>query len=232
MIFMMYNLHITIKGEYKMKRNLKKLLGLVMILTLGISMVGCGANPKTPEGTVKTALDKLYKGDSVVWKEIIIGKKLSAEEKKQLKEREKKDKDPQFEKIKEFKYKVLESKKSKDSKSVDVKVEFETYDFVKAHKDMQEYFMKNQSKLAKLNEKDLKKTIDEQVAKNLKKAKKVKNKSIIHTELDKKSKEYKVVNLDSNIEFQNAITGGLVKYKIEQTKKYQQQIQKNGGTNE
>lgn len=215
-----------------MKRNFKKLLGLVMILTLGLAIAGCGADPKTPEGAVKTALDKLQKGDSVVWRGIITGKKLSDEEKKQLKERDKEGKDPQFQRIKEFKYKVLESKKSKDGKSADVKVEFKTYDFVKANKDMQEYFMKNQSKLAKLNEKDLKKAIDEQVEKNLKKAKKVKNKSMLHTELDKKSKEYKVINLDSNIEFQNAITGGLVKYKIEQTKKYQQQMQENGGTNE
>ncbi len=207
-----------------MNKRIRIIIGILMITIMAVGLSACGTDKKSPEGAVKSFLKNLQKGDAVVWQEELSGRKLSEEEKKELKKRTKADDDEQFKHIKDFDYKILNSKETKKGKEADVVVEFETYDFVKSADVLQKYFVENQEKLSKMKEKELKETINKEMKKQFDKDKKnIKNKATLHTKFDKKKKEWKVVDLETNFDFQNAITGGLLKNQIEQAQKLQEQ---------
>ena len=78
--------------------------------------------------------------------------------------------------------------------------------------------MKNLGELKAMKEDKLNKTIDKRIKEEFKKAdKKVKNKAKINLVYDKKKDEWKVVDVNRNYEFQDAIMGGMLTYQAQQS---------------
>lgn len=190
---------------------------------MALRLSSCGSDPKTPEGATEGLLKDLQKGDVIVWQEEISGQKLSEKDKKELEKQFKKAPDEIFEHMKDFDFKILDSKETKKGKEADVKVEFTTYDFVKVTEAVQKYFSMNHEKLAKMKKDEFQEELNKVMKKQFDKSKKdVKNKATLRTKFDNKNKEWKVVDLGKNFDFQNAISGGRLKHQIQQAQKLQE----------
>lgn len=201
-----------------MSKKFSKILGIAVILCMIMGLSACGADKKTPEGATEAFLKSLQKGDVIDWQEQISGRKLSADEKKEIKKNFDKSPKEQFNRMKDFDFEIIKTKEVKKGKEAEATVEITTYDFVKVTQNMNSYFTQNLEELKAMKEDKLNKTIDKQIKKEFKKVdKKVKNKAKIHLKYDKKNEEWNVVDLNSNIEFQDALMGGYLTYQVQQS---------------
>lgn len=202
-----------------MSKRFSKILGIALVLCMIMGLSACGPDPKTPKGATEAFLKDLQKGDIVVWQEQLSGRKLSDDEKKQLKKTFEKSPQEQFNRMKDFEFKIVDSEEVKKNKEAEVTVEFETYDFIKVTERMNEYFSKNMKELKAMKEDELSKAIDKKMKEEYKKAdKRVKNKADIVLNYDKKKGEWKVVDPNNNFEFQDALMGGYLTQQAQQLK--------------
>lgn len=202
-----------------MSKRFSKILGIAIVLCMVMGLSACGPDPKTPKGATEAFLKDLQKGDIVVWQEQLSGRKLSDDEKKQLKKTFEKSPQEQFNRMKDFEFKIVDSEEVKKNKEAEVTVEFETYDFIKVTERMNEYFSKNMKELKAMKEDELSKAIDKKMKEEYKKAdKRVKNKADIVLNYDKKKGEWKVVDPNNNFEFQDALMGGYLTQQAQQLK--------------
>ncbi len=207
-----------------MNKKFSKVLGIAIVLCMVIGLAACGADTKTPKGATEAFLKNLQKGDIVKWEEQLSGRKLSGDEKKKIKKEFDKNPQEQFNRMKDFEFKIIKTKEVKKNKEAEATVEFTTYDFVKVSQNMNKYFMKNLGELKAMKEDKLNKTIDKRMKEEFKKAdKKVKNKAKINLVYDKKKDEWKVVDVNRNYEFQDAIMGGMLTYQAQQSMAPKQQ---------
>lgn len=205
-----------------MSKRFSKILGIAIVLCMIMGLSACGPDPKTPKGATEAFLKDLQKGDIVVWQEQLSGRKLSDDEKKQIQKNFKESPHEDFDRMKDFKFKIVDSKEVKKNKEAEVTVEFETYDFVKVTQRMNEYFSKNMNELKSMKENKLNKTIDKKMKEEYKKAdKRVKNKAKIMLTYNKKKGEWKVVDPSKNFEFQDALMGGFLTYQSERSQNLQ-----------
>ena len=205
-----------------MSKRFSKILGIAIVLCMIMGLSACGPDPKTPKGATEAFLKDLQKGDIVVWQEQLSGRKLSDDEKKQIQKNFKESPHEDFDRMKDFKFKIVDSKEVKKNKEAEVTVEFETYDFVKVTQRMNEYFSKNMNELKSMKKDKLNKTIDKKMKEEYKKAdKRVKNKAKIMLTYNKKKGEWKVVDKRKNFEFQDALMGGFLTYQSEQSQNLQ-----------
>ena len=201
-----------------MNKNFRKVLGIAIILCMVIGLAACGADTKTPKGATEAFLTNLQKGDIVKWEEQLSGRKLSGDEKKEMKKNFDKSPKEQFNRMKDFEFKIIKTKEVKKGKEAEATVEFTTYDFVKVRENMNKYFMKNLGKLQAMKKDKLNKTIDKRMKEEFKKTdKKVKNKAKLSLIYDKKKEEWKVVDANRNYEFQDALMGGFLTYQSQQS---------------
>ena len=206
-----------------MNKNFRKVLGIAIILCMVIGLAACGADTKTPKGATEAFLKNLQKGDIVKWEEQLSGRKLSGDEKKKIKKEFDKSPQEQFNRMKDFDFKIIKTKEVKKGQEAEATVEFTTYDFIKVTQNMNKYFMKNLGKLNSMKSDKLNKTIDKRMKKAFKKAdKKVKNKAKLRLIYDKKKEEWKVVDANRNYEFQDALMGGFLTYQSQQSMSPQQ----------
>ena len=202
-----------------MNKKFSKILGVAIVLCMVMGLSACGQDLKTPKGATEAFLKDLQKGDVVVWQEKLSGRKLSDDEKKQLKKTFEKSPQEQFNRMKDFEFKIVDSEEVKKNKEAEVTVEFETYDFITATERMNEYFSKNMKELKAMQEDELSKAIDKKMKEEYKKAdKRVKNKADIVLNYDKKKGEWKVVDPNNNFEFQDALMGGYLTQQAQQLK--------------
>lgn len=202
-----------------MNKKFSKILGVAIVLCMVMGLSACGQDLKTPKGATEAFLKDLQKGDVVVWQEKLSGRKLSDDEKKQLKKTFEKSPQEQFNRMKDFEFKIVDSEEVKKNKEAEVTVEFETYDFIKVTERMNEYFSKNMKELKAMKEDELSKAIDKKMKEEYKKAdKRVKNKADIVLNYDKKKGEWKVVDPNNNFEFQDALMGGYLTQQAQQLK--------------
>ncbi|MDD7513235.1 MAG: DUF4878 domain-containing protein [Clostridiales bacterium] len=202
-----------------MNKKFSKILGVAIVLCMIMGLSACGQDLKTPKGATEAFLKDLQKGDVVVWQEKLSGRKLSDDEKKQLKKTFEKSPQEQFNRMKDFEFKIVDSEEVKKNKEAEVTVEFETYDFIKVTERMNEYFSKNMKELKAMKEDELSKAIDKKMKEEYKKAdKRVKNKADIVLNYDKKKGEWKVVDPNNNFEFQDALMGGYLTQQAQQLK--------------
>lgn len=202
-----------------MNKKFSKILGVAIVLCMVMGLSACGQDLKTPKGATEAFLKDLQKGDVVVWQEKLSGRKLSDDEKKQLKKTFEKSPQEQFNRMKDFEFKIVDSEEVKKNKEAEVTVEFETYDFIKVTERMNEYFSKNMKELKAMKEDELSKAIDKKMKEEYKKAdKRVKNKADIVLNYDKKKGEWKVVDSNNNFEFQDALMGGYLTQQAQQLK--------------
>lgn len=208
----------------KMNKRFSKILGVAIVLCMVIGLSACGADTKTPEGATEAYLKDLQKGDVIKWQEQISGRKLSDDEKKQLKKNFEKSPQEQFNRMKDFDFKVIKAKEVKKGKEAEATVEITTYDFVKVTQNMNTYFTKNLGKLKAMKEDKLNETIDKEMKKEFDKVdKNIKNKAKLKLTYDKKKEEWKVVDVNSNFEFQDALMGGYLTQQAQRSNNSQQQ---------
>lgn len=208
----------------KMNKRFSKILGVAIVLCMVIGLSACGTDTKTPEGATEAYLKDLQKGDVIKWQEQISGRKLSDDEKKQLKKNFEKSPQEQFNRMKDFDFKVIKAKEVKKGKEAEATVEITTYDFVKVTKNMNTYFTKNLGKLKAMKEDKLNETIDKEMKKEFDKVdKNIKNKAKLKLTYDKKKDEWKVVDVNSNFEFQDALMGGYLTQQAQRSNNSQQQ---------
>ena len=207
-----------------MNKKFRKILGVAIVLCMVIGLSACGADTKTPEGATEAYLKDLQKGDVIKWQEQISGRKLSDDEKKQLKKNFEKSPQEQFNRMKDFDFKVIKAKEVKKGKEAEATVEITTYDFVKVTQNMNPYFTKNLGKLKAMKEDKLNETIDKEMKKEFDKVdKNIKNKAKLKLTYDKKKDEWKVVDVNSNFEFQDALMGGYLTQQAQRSNNSQQQ---------
>ena len=214
------------EGEFLMKMNKRfsKILGVAIVLCMVIGLSACGTDTKTPEGATEAYLKDLQKGDVIKWQEQISGRKLSDDEKKQLKKNFEKSPQEQFNRMKDFEFKVIKAKEVKKGKEAEATVEITTYDFVKVTQNMNTYFTKNLGKLKAMKEDKLNETIDKEMKKEFDKTdKNIKNKAKLKLTYNKKKEAWKVIDVNSNFEFQDALMGGYLTKQAQRSNNSQQQ---------
>lgn len=206
-----------------MNKKFRKILGIAIVLCMIIGLSACGTDTKTPKGATEAYLKSLQKGDITKWEEQLSGRKLSNDEKKEIKKNFNKSPKEQFNRMKDFDFKIVKTKEVKKGKEAEATVEFTTYDFVKVNQNMNKYFAKHLGELKGMKEDKLNKTIDKRMKKEFKKTdKKVKNKAKLSLIYDKKKDEWKVVDANRNFEFQDALMGGFLTYQSKQSVSPQQ----------
>lgn len=218
-IMLIYN-----EGEFLMNKKFSKILGVAIVLCMVIGLSACGTDTKTPEGATEAYLKDLQKGDVIKWQEQISGRKLSDDEKKQLKKNFEKSPQEQFNRMKDFEFKVIKAKEVKKGKEAEATVEITTYDFVKVTQNMNTYFTKNLGKLKAMKEDKLNETIDKEMKKEFDKTdKNIKNKAKLKLTYNKKKEAWKVIDVNSNFEFQDALMGGYLTKQAQRSNNSQQQ---------
>ncbi len=203
-----------------MNKTIKKIFGLAMGVTLVFGLAACGANSDTPEGAAEALLKDLQKGDEIVWQEKLTGKKLSDDEKKKIEKTRKENPDPLMDEMKDFDYKILDSKETKKGEEAEVNVEITANDFPKLVEKVNKKMMSKGAELAKMSKEEAKKEYNKEIkaaAKDLKKN--VKNKVKLVAKYDKDKKEWKFGDLTKDVKLIDALEGGLITYMTNQLQK-------------
>lgn len=200
-----------------MNKTIKKIFGLAMGFALVFGLAACGADKSTPEGAAESLLKDLQKGDAVVWQERLTGKKLSDDDKKKIEKSQKENPDAIFELMKDFDYKIINSKETKKGKEAEINVEIMANDFPKLIQTVEKNMRKKGDKLQKMSPEEVRKEYNKVIKEASKDVKKnVKNKAKIVAKYDKDKKEWKFGDLTTNMEFIDALEGGLVTYMTNQ----------------
>lgn len=198
-----------------MNKTIKQIFALTMGVILAFGLAACGSNKDTPEGAAEALLKDLQKGDAVVWQEKLTGKKLSDEEKKKIEKSQKDNPDALMDMMKDFDYKILDSKETKKGEEAEINVEITANDFPKLVKEVRADIVKKVAEPngKKISTEEAKKEYNDAIKNASKKVKKnVKNKVKIVAKYNKDEKKWEFGDLVSNVKFLDALEGGLLTY--------------------